>query len=87
MAHEINTKNLTYNPKTKVFSGEVSDTVGLLTSNKVFLISERTGAFKGFSLVKEHRDRENDITHFQFEARASEFTNKSDVLTLVLFND
>ena len=87
MTHEISTKDLTYNKETKTFSGEVSDTVGLLTSNRVFLISEKTGAFKSFSLVNETKDRELKITSFVFEARASEFTSKSDVLTLVLFND
>lgn len=78
---EINTKHLAYDKSSKTFSAEVSSTMGYLTSNMVYVISERTGNGKHFVLVNERRDREFEIVAFEFECRAD------PSIKLVLWND
>ena len=80
-ATEINTSELFYDKSSKTFSAEVSSVMGYLTSNMVYVVSERTGNGKHFILVNERRDREFEIVAFEFECRAD------PNIKLVLWND
>lgn len=77
----VTTEQLNWNSQTRTLSGEVSSVLGILTSQFVTVESSSTGDVRIFELMKTHRDREAEITHWTFEARSD------PSLKLVLFND
>jgi len=80
MLQKISTAQLGWNEDTRTLFGEISDTIGIIASNMI-QVTNSVGKVRIFELIKENRDRENDIVSFEFEARSD------PTMKLVLFND
>lgn len=77
----INSKSFTYSGKTQTFSSEVSELpAGLYLHANFYIVSERTGNARLFLFSEEHRDAENDVTHWTFICPGGN-------LSAVIFND
>ena len=77
----ITTEELNWNKNTRTLSGEVSSVLGILTSHMLEVTSSATGQVRIFELIKTHRDKEWEITHWTFEARSD------PTLKMILWND
>lgn len=88
----------TYDEKTKVFTAEASDLSGINLFSPIYddacdagfaMESARTGQTVTYCLEKEHRNNDNDVTHWTFTP-ITESIRKTPICkgtSVMIFND
>ncbi len=78
----IDSKRLFYTAKTRTFTAEASDFRDVFTRvpGMMDVRSERTKATRRFTMIGATRDREGDITHW-------EYRDRDRTMQLIIFND